>query len=141
MTDWDPAVFTKALIADLREHGGQVSSGPMAGGRLLILTTTGPKTGKARVAVVKYTRDGDTYVVAGSQSGAPTDPFWSKNVATNPLVKVEADGETVDARATVAHGADRDRLWGRHVAAHPEDAEYPEKSGRVIPMVRFTRIR
>jgi deazaflavin-dependent oxidoreductase (nitroreductase family) len=141
MTDWDPEAFTTALIADLREHGGEVTSGPMAGGRLLILTTTGAKTGQPHVAVVKYTRDGDAYVVAGAKGGAPTDPFWFKNLATNPIVKVEADGEAFDAQATVAQGADRDRLWAGHVRAHPEDAEFPEKSGRVIPMARLTPIR
>lgn len=141
MTDWDPEAFTKALMADLREHGGQVTSGPMAGGRLLILTTTGAKTGQPRVAVVKYTRDDDAYVVVGAKSGAPTDPMWFKKLATNPVVTLEADGETVEARATVAQGDDRDRLWSRHVAAHPEDAEFPEKSGRVIPVVRLTPVR
>lgn len=80
MTDWDPAAFTKALIADLCEHGGRVTSGPMADRPLLILTTTGAKTGQPRVTLVTYTRDGDAYVVAGSKSGAPTDPFWFGNL-------------------------------------------------------------
>ena len=141
MTDWDPEAFTKALIADLREHSGQVTSGPMASQRVLILTTTGAKTGQSRVAVVKFTPDGDAYGVAGTSNGAPTDPFWFKNLTTSPIVKVEADGEAFEARATVAQGADRDQLWARHVAAHPEEAETPEKSGRVIPMVRLTPIR
>jgi deazaflavin-dependent oxidoreductase (nitroreductase family) len=140
MTDWDPEAFTKALIADLREHGGQVTSGPLAGRPLMILTTTGAKTGHPRVAVVTYTRDGDAYVVAGSKSGAPTDPFWFGNLKANPIVKVEAEGKTFDARATVAEGADHDQLWDRHVAARPEFAEYPEKAGRVIPMARLTPI-
>ena len=142
MTDWDPVAFTKALIADLREHGGQPSSGPMAGRPLLILTTIGAKTGQERMAVLTYTRDGDAYVVAGSKSGAPTHPFWFGNLVANPVVTLEAEGETLKARATVAEGADRDRLWARHVEARPEFAAYPEKAaGRVIPMVRLTPIR
>ena len=114
MTGWDPAAFTKTLIADLREHGGRATSGPMAGRPLLILTTTGARTGEPRVVVVTYTRDGDAYVVAGSKSGAPTDPFWFRNLVANPVVTLEAEGKRTEAQATVAEGADRDKLWARH---------------------------
>lgn len=141
MANWDPGAFTKALIADLREHGGQASTGPLAGRTLLILTTTGAKTGQSRVVVVTYTRDGDAYVVAGSKSGAPTDPYWFRNLVADPDVTIEVGGVTTKARATVAEGADRDALWARHVEARPEFAEYPAKTGgRVIPMARLTPI-
>jgi deazaflavin-dependent oxidoreductase (nitroreductase family) len=141
MADWDPAAFTKALVADLREHGGKVTSGPMAGRTLLVLTTTGAKTGQPRVAVVTYTRDGDTYTVAASKSGMPTNPSWFANLVANPTVTIEAEGNTTEAKAAVAEGADRDELWDRHVKAHPEFASYPEKTGgRVIPMIRLTPV-
>jgi len=138
MADWDPEAFTRALIADLREHAGRVSSGPMAGQTLLILTTTGARTGQPRVSVVTYTRDGDAYVVAGSKGGAPTDPYWFSNLRANPLVTIEAEGRTFEARATIAEGVDRDRLWERHVAAYPAFGEYLSKTDRVIPMARLT---
>jgi len=140
MSTGDREAFTRGLIADLREHGGKVASGPMAGRPLMILTTTGAKTGKPRTVIVTFTRDGDAYVVAGSKSGAPTDPFWFNNLVANPTVRAEAEGKAFDARATVARGADRDQLWVRHVAERPEFAGYPEKSGRVIPMARITPI-
>jgi len=140
MTDWDPEAFTKALIADLRAHGGQVSSGPMAGRPLVILTTTGAMTGQPRLAILTFTRDGDAYVVAGTKNGAPTDPLWIRNLAKVPLARVEAEGKAFDARATLAKGVDRDELWARHVEARPEFARYPEQSERVIPMVRLTPI-
>ena len=139
MTDWDPEAFTRALIADVRENG-RPTSGPMAGRPLMVLTTTGAKTGEPRTVVVTFTRDGDAYVVAGSKSGAPTDPYWFRNLRSNPLVKVEADRQAFGARATEVEGADREQLWDRHVAERPEFAEYPEKAGRVIPMARLTRI-
>jgi deazaflavin-dependent oxidoreductase (nitroreductase family) len=64
------------------------------------------------------------------------------NLVANPLVMLEAEGNTVEARATVAEGADRDQLWARHVEARPEFGEYPAKTaGRVIPMIRLTPIR
>ena len=139
MTDWDPEAFTRALIADVRENG-RPTSGPMAGRPLMVLTTTGAKTGEPRTVVVTFTRDGDAYVVAGSKSGAPTDPYWFRNLRSNPLVRVEADRDAFEARATEVEGADREQLWDRHVAERPEFAEYPEKAGRVIPMARLTRI-
>jgi deazaflavin-dependent oxidoreductase (nitroreductase family) len=125
----------------MRAHGGKVTSGPMAGQPLLILTTTGAKTGQPRTAMVTFTRDGDAYCVAGSKGGAPTDPSWYLNLRKNPDVKVEAEGRTFDARATVAKGEDRDRLWDRHVEALPAFGEYPAKAqGRVIPMIRLTPV-
>jgi deazaflavin-dependent oxidoreductase (nitroreductase family) len=140
MTDWDPAAFTRGLKADIREHG-KVTSGPMAGRPLMVLTTTGAKSGQPREAIVTYTRDGDAYVVAASKSGAPTDPHWYGNLVADATVKVEAEGRTIEARATVAQGADRDLLWDRHVAARPEFGEYPAKTGgRVIPVIRLTPI-
>jgi len=142
MPDWDPAAFTKAVIADMREHGGKITSGPMAGRTLLVLTTTGAKTGQERVTVVTYTRDADAYVVAASKSGMPTNPSWYANLVANPTVTIEVEGRTIEAKAVVAEGADRDELWDRHVALHPEFASYPEKTGgRVIPMVRLVPIK
>jgi deazaflavin-dependent oxidoreductase (nitroreductase family) len=140
MTDWDPEAFTRMLVEDMRAHNGKVTTGPMAGQPLLILTTRGAKSGEPRIAILTYTRDGDAYVVAGSKGGAPTDPFWYRNLIANPDVHVEAEGREFDAQATVASGTDRDRLWDAHVAALPAFAEYPEKSGRVIPMVRLTPV-
>jgi deazaflavin-dependent oxidoreductase (nitroreductase family) len=141
MADWDPAAFTKALIADMRAHGGDVTQGPMAGRTLLVLTTTGAKTGGPRMAVVTYTRDGDAYVVAASKSGMPDNPAWFANLVANPTVTIEAEGKTTQAKAVVAEGADRDTLWDRHVQAHPQFGDYPGKTGgRVIPMIRLTPI-
>jgi deazaflavin-dependent oxidoreductase (nitroreductase family) len=142
MANWDQTAFTRALVADIRAHGGHVTVGPMAGRTLLVLTTTGAKTGQSRVAVVTYTRDGDAYAVAASKSGMPTNPAWFANLVAHPTVTIEAEGKTTEATAVVAEDADRDELWDRHVQAHPEFASYPEKTGgRVIPMIRLTPIR
>jgi deazaflavin-dependent oxidoreductase (nitroreductase family) len=126
------------LIADMRAHGGAVTGGPLAGHPLLVMTSTGAKSGEPRRAILTFSRDGDDYVIAGSAAGAPTDPAWLANVAANPEVTVEAEGRTFKAAASVAAGADRDRLWDGHVAVNPHFAAYPEQSGRVIPMVRLT---
>ena len=138
MTDPDPAAFENDLIADMRANGGVVTAGPLAGHPLLIMTSRGAKTGQPRRAILTFTRDGVDYVVAASKGGAPTDPAWLRNLQADPVVTVEAEARTFQARASITDEADRDRLWGHHVEALPQFAEYPEKSGRVIPMVRLT---
>ncbi len=135
MTDY--ADWTKNLIADIRANG-RPTSGYFEGRPVMVLTTTGAKTGKAREAVVSFSRDGDDYVVVGSKSGEPDDPAWFKNLVANPTVTVESDGRKFQAKATVAEGADRDALWDGHVAEHPGFAEYPSKTTRVIPIARLT---
>ena len=140
MTDWDPAAFTRGLIEDMRAHNGAITSGPMAGRPLLLLTTMGAKSGEERSAIVTYTRDGDKYVIAATKSGAPTNPAWYHNLLADPIVTIEAEGRDSKARATVVDDAERQRLWDRHVEARPEFADYPEKSGRVIPVITLERL-
>jgi deazaflavin-dependent oxidoreductase (nitroreductase family) len=135
MTDY--ADWTKNLIADIRANG-RPTSGYFEGRPVMVLTTTGAKSGEPREAVVTFSRDGDAYVVVGSKSGEPDDPAWFTNLRANPVVTVEADGKTFQASATVAEGADRDTLWDRHVAEHPQFAEYPSKTDRIIPIARLT---
>jgi deazaflavin-dependent oxidoreductase (nitroreductase family) len=139
MTDWDPEAFTRALIEDMRAHGGRPSSGPMAGQPLMILTTIGAKSGQPRTAIVTYHKDGDRYVVAGSKGGAPTHPAWYHNLVAHPEVTVEVDNQVFPARAIDTSDGERDRLWDDHVAALPAFGEYPKKTERRIPMVVLER--
>jgi deazaflavin-dependent oxidoreductase (nitroreductase family) len=140
MTDDAASKWEDDLIADIRAHGGAVTAGPLAGHPLLIMTSTGARTGESRRAILTFSRDGDDYVVAGSAGGAPTNPSWLPNVAANPDVEVEAEGRTFRAKATVTDGVDRDRLWEQHVATNPHFAAYPAQTGRVIPLVRLTPV-
>ncbi len=138
MTEFDMAAFETALIADMRANGGAVTTGPMTGMPLLIMTTTGAKSGEPRRAILAFLRDGDDYVVAGSKSGAPTEPAWVANLVANPAVTVEAGGSVFAATARVTDPADRDALWATLTAAMPNFAEYPKTANRVIPMIRLT---
>ena len=131
----DIDAWTRSLIEDMRANDGRVTQGPMAGRPLMVLTTTGARSGKPRTAIVTYTRDGDRYVIAGSKSGAPTHPAWFHNLAANPVVTAEAGGKTFKARASVTEGAERDRLWNQHATERPEFRDYPNKTTRVIPMI------
>jgi deazaflavin-dependent oxidoreductase (nitroreductase family) len=135
----DYEAFTRQLKADIREHGGP-QLGPMAGRPLMILTTTGAKTGEPREAVVTYTRDGELYVIAASKSGAPQHPQWYFNLLANPEAKVEAGGDAFAVRATVTNGDERERLWVQHAEQRPEFKEYPSKTDRVIPVITLERI-
>ncbi len=130
------ADWTKNLIADIRANG-RPTSGYFEGRPVMVLTTTGAKSGKPREAVLTYSRDGNDYVVVGSKSGDPDDPAWIANLVANPIVTVETDRLKLQATATVAEGADRDALWDRHVAEHPQFADYLTKTDRVIPVARL----
>ena len=134
----DRQAFEDQVINDMREHGGVISSGPMAGTRLLVLTTTGAKTGQSRRVLLFFSKDGTDYVIAGTASGSTHDPAWLRNLEANPRPSVEVDGRQFEATATVADGAERDRLWQQHLAAQPQLAAHAEQAGRTIPMVRLT---
>ena len=136
----DYEAFTRNLKAELRSNDGVVQSGPMAGRPLMILTTTGAKSGEPREAVITYTREGDKYVIAASKSAAPSNPHWYHNLRVNPQATVEAAGETFQARATEVTGAERDRLYDQHAAERPEFKDYPSQTTRVIPVFTLERI-
>jgi deazaflavin-dependent oxidoreductase (nitroreductase family) len=138
MTDWDPNAFEDGLIADMRAHGGAVTTGPLAGHPLLVMTSRGAKSGQPRRAILTFSRDAGDYIVAGTASGSPTDPHWLHNLEANPNVSIEAENRKFEARATIAKAEERDRLWNQHVEALPHFAAYPEQTGRVIPMARLT---
>lgn len=141
MATWDPGSFTTDLIAEMRAHGGVPSEGPFAGRRLLILSTTGARSGEPRIAVLAYRLDGESMVVAGSKGGAPTHPSWYHNLRTRPVATVEVNNEVIQAAARIeAEGPERDRLWAEHVAEMPGFGEYPTKTDRIIPMVVLTRL-
>ena len=134
---FDKDAFEEQVISDMREHGGVISSGPMAGTRLLVLTTIGARTGTRRRALLFFSNDGVDYVVAGTASGSTRDPAWLHNLMANPAASVEVDGRQFEAAATIAEGAERDRLWQQHLAVQPQLAAHAEQAARVIPMVRL----
>ena len=144
MTEPDPraafAAMTAALIVDYRANGGQVTRGPFAGRPVLLLTTTGARSGLPRLAPLVYSRDGDGYVIVASKGGAPTHPGWYHNLLVNPVVTVEVGGETFEARARVTEGAERDRLFAQRAADSPNFAEYQKRTTRVIPVVVLARL-
>ncbi len=131
--------FNRTLIDEFRAKDGKVS-GHFEGAPLLLLTTTGAKTGRTHTTPVVYMRDGDRLLVFGSKGGAPTHPAWYHNLVANPVVTVEVPGERYEARAVVTEGEERDRLFDEQKAAMPGFADYERKTDRSIPVVALERV-
>jgi deazaflavin-dependent oxidoreductase (nitroreductase family) len=131
--------FNRGLIEEFRANDGKVSGG-FANSPLLLLTTVGAKSGKERVNPVVYTTDGDRTIVIASKGGAPSSPDWFHNLVANPEVTVEIPGETFTARARVAEGEERERLFRAQADQMPNFDDYAAKTDRVIPVVVLERI-
>ena len=102
----------------------------------LLLTTTGRKSGQKFLFPLIYGPAGKGWVVIASKGGAPDHPGWYKNLAANPTVAVQIEGRKTDARARVATGDERARLWREMAALFPPYDRYQEKAGgREIPVV------
>ncbi len=131
--------FNRALIAEFRANGGTVT-GPFEHAPLLLLTTTGAKSGLPRTSPVVYTTDGDRLVVIASMGGAPTHPAWYHNLVANPTVTVELPGEQFEARAVPAQDDERARLYRAQADLMPTFDEYQQKTNREIPVVVLERL-
>ena len=132
-TDWNAKI-----IEEFRTHDGKVG-GNFEGAPLLLLHTIGAKSGQERVHPMMYLPVGDRFAVFASKAGAPDNPAWFHNLVANPEVTVEMGTETFQARATVAEGAERDRLFRQQAELYPGFAEYESKTDRVIPVVLLER--
>ena len=136
----DEIAWDEGILADFHEHAGQITRGRLAGANLLLMTSIGATSGEPRIAPLGYTRDGDRYVVVGSNSGLPHQPAWLANIRANPVVSVEVGIETFKARATITAGAERQRLWAAHVAELPHFANYEKMTERELPVVAIERL-
>jgi deazaflavin-dependent oxidoreductase (nitroreductase family) len=133
MTDWD-----RQIIEEFRAKGGNVG-GPFAGVPLLLLTTTGAKSGQQRISPLAYLPEGgQIYVFAGNR-GAPTNPGWYHNLVAHPDVTVEIGTETFEARAAVVDSAEGDRLGRIQLQNIPSLAELQAKITRKVPVVLLER--
>ena len=117
-----------------RRLGGRFV-GSVRGTPVLLLTTTGRRSGQARTLPLGYVRDGDAYVIAASANGADKDPGWMHNLRAQPAVTVEVGRQRLAARADEAAGSERERLWAALVRVAPSYDGYVRKTTRVIPVV------
>jgi deazaflavin-dependent oxidoreductase (nitroreductase family) len=131
--------FNRNLIAEFRAGDGKVG-GPFEGAPLLLLTTTGAKTGRKHTTPLVYQADGGRIVVFGSKGGAPSHPAWYHNLVANPTVTVELPTETFEARAVTAEGGERERIWNAQKELMPGFKEYEAKTDRQIPVIVLERV-
>lgn len=135
-----PNEFNRRIIEEFRAHGGRVG-GPFEGGRLLLLTTTGARTGASHTTPLGYLPDGGGRVlVIASAAGAPRHPAWFHNLVVHPRVTVEAGVFTYEAEALVLAGTARDRAFARAAAADPGWSAHQDRTERVLPVIALQEI-
>ncbi|GHH40925.1 nitroreductase/quinone reductase family protein [Streptomyces candidus] len=130
-----PASFNQWVIDEFRANGGTVG-GPFEGADLLLLTTTGAKSGTPHTVPLGHVTDTDgRLLIVASHLGSPRHPAWYHNVLAHPAVQVEVGRRSYDAVAVPAEGEHRDRLFERVVSAEPGYAEYQAQTTRTLPVV------
>jgi deazaflavin-dependent oxidoreductase (nitroreductase family) len=130
--------FNSRIIREFRANGGEVS-GQFVGAPLLLLTSTGAKTGAQRTNPMMYLADGERLVVFASKAGAPTNPDWYHNLVAHPEATVEVGTERFGVTATVLTGGERDELYERQSVLYPGFAEYQAGTSRTIPVIALER--
>ena len=130
----DRSLFGEEHVRRYRETDGEVGY-IWNGAPILLLTTTGRRTGEPRTTPLIFGRDGNAYVLIASQGGAPEHPGWYRNLAREPEVEVQVKAEHVRGRARTAAGEERERLWRRMAEIWPAYDEYATRTEREIPVV------
>lgn len=130
--------FNKQVIEEFRTEEGKVG-GMFDGVPMLLLTTTGAKSGLPRTAPLIYVPDGDRFVIIASKGGAPTHPDWYHNIVANPEVTVEVGSEKFAARAEITAEPERTRLLTVVAEVWPQLRQYEQNTERAIPAVTLTR--
>jgi deazaflavin-dependent oxidoreductase (nitroreductase family) len=129
MTDWN-----SGIIEEFRENAGKVG-GMFEGRPLLLLHTTGAKSGEPRLNPLMYRAVDGNYAVFASKGGAHTHPDWYYNLAANPDASIELGTETITVKARVAEGDERTSIWEPKKSEYRNFAEYEQQTDREIPVV------
>jgi deazaflavin-dependent oxidoreductase (nitroreductase family) len=133
VNDWN-----KQIIAEFRANAGKLG-GQFEGAPMLLLVSTGAKSGAERVNPMMYQAVGDNFAVFCSKAGADTNPDWYYNLVANPEATIEVGAETVNVRARVLPSEEREPIWTTQKEWYPGFAEYEQKTSRVIPVVLLER--
>lgn len=129
--------FNAKIIEEFRTNDGVVG-GPFEGAPLLLLHSTGAKSGEERVHPIVYQAVDGGYAVFGSKGGAPSNPAWFHNLVANPSASIEVGAETLPVVATVLDDDAREPIWTRQKEVMPGFAEYEKATDRTIPVVLLT---
>ena len=126
------------VIDEFRANAGKMS-GFLAGAPVLLLMTTGAKSGKRCVTPLMYLSEGERLVVFASKAGAPTNPDWYYNLVAHPKATIDVGTESFDVTASVITGEERDQLYAKWAAFFPMYAEYEKMTTRKIPVIALQR--
>ena len=138
MADSDDELFGAEHVRVYRETGGERGYNWRRGSKILLLTTTGRKSGEPRTTPLIHRTDGDGWVVIASKGGADDHPAWFQNLQASPEATIEVKADTIPVTATVAEGEERARLWSAMTEDWPDYDEYQRKTDREIPVVVLT---
>lgn len=105
------------------------------GAPILLLTTTGRRSGQLRTIPIIFTQYGDSRVIIASKGGSPTHPAWYLNILEHPEVQVQVKGDAYDAVARTAPSPERDRIWAEAIKTWPSYDDYQARTSREIPVV------
>ena len=130
----DINIWNAKIIEDFRANNGK-AGGQFEGVPLLILHSTGARSGKERINPLAYQAMGESIAIFASKAGADTHPDWYHNVIANPAVTAEVGTETRNFRARTANGAERETIWAKQKKDYPGFAGYEAKTSREIPVV------
>ncbi len=130
----DDNLFGDEHVRAYRETGGQRGY-HWRGTEILLLNTTGRRSGQERTFALIHRADGDRYVIVASKGGAPDHPLWFKNLEAQPDVTVQVRDQVIPVRASVAEGDERARLWSLMTEVWPNYDNYQRKTEREIPVV------
>jgi deazaflavin-dependent oxidoreductase (nitroreductase family) len=130
----DASDWNSKIIEEFRANGGKVG-GQFEGAPVLLLHTTGARSGLERVHPMMYRQAGDGYAVFASKAGAPTNPDWYHNLVAHPGVQAEIGTQTLQFTARVTEGDEREQIWAAQKSEYPGFADYEQKTTRQIPVV------
>jgi deazaflavin-dependent oxidoreductase (nitroreductase family) len=133
-----PIDMNQCIITEFRENQGPLG-GNFAGAPMLLLHTTGARSGRLRINPMMYLADGEDYLVFASKAGADSNPDWYWNLTANPDVSAEVGEETIVLHASELTGAERDEKYRIQAERYPGFAGYQKKTSRTIPVIRLTR--
>jgi deazaflavin-dependent oxidoreductase (nitroreductase family) len=132
--------FNKKVIDEFRANGGKVG-GMFAAANMILLTTTGAKSGQQRTTPLVYSKDGARFVIIASMAGAPNNPDWYHNLRAHPTATVEVGAEKFSVKASVTSGEERERLYSAQAAQMSVFNDYRKKTTRQIPVFVLERVK
>ncbi|KAB7758330.1 deazaflavin-dependent nitroreductase [Mycolicibacterium mucogenicum] len=130
--------FNAAIVDEFRANGGKVG-GQFEGGNLLLLHTTGAKSGQPRMSPLAYLPVDGKILIVGSKAGAPTHPDWVHNLRANPNAHIEIGTDAYDVVARELPDDEREATYPLITAVAPVFADYQAKTSRVIPLFELVR--